>query len=466
MKILLIIYDNGSYIHWFPQGMGYIAAVLRDAGHDITIYNQDIYHYPEEHLTEFLDDNKFDVVCVGMCGGYYQYKKLMSISKAINNSINRHIFEYILGGHMVSPKPEYFLRKTKADIVISGEGERTIVRLLNYYKKMGFFSDIKGTAMIGCLKDKCSIAKKRPLIKDIDSIPFPAYDLFPIEQYRLMRKPHATNTDFVMPVLSGRGCKFKCNFCYRMDEGQRLRSNKSIIEEIKLLKKDYGINYIVFSDECLMSSMQRTVDLSQDIIKANLNIKWSCDGRLNYATPGILRYMKDAGCVFINYGIEAFDNKVLENMNKGLTVKQIIKGVENTLNVGISPGLNMLWGNLSDTKETLEKAVNFLLKYDDGAQLRTIRPVTPYPGSELYYYAIKKGLLGGIEDFYENKHKNSDLLTVNFTDLSDDDFHMLLSLANTRLIGKYYREKQILSMIETADLYKNKNINFRGFRQT
>lgn len=450
MKILLIIYDNGSYIHWFPQGMAYIAAVLRNAGHDITIYNQDIYHYADEHLTDYLDNNKFDVVCLGMCGGYYQYKKLMSISKAINASKQRPY--YILGGHMVSPEPEYFLDKCGADYVIVGEGERAMVAILNNFNNLHHFCN-KGSGL-------------SPLIPDIDSIPFPAYDLFHVEQYRLMRKPHATNTDFVMPVLSGRGCKFKCNFCYRMDEGQRLRSNKSIIEEIKLLQKDYGINYIVFSDECLMSSRGRTQKLCDDLIHANMNIKWSCDGRLNYVDSALLSDMKLAGCVFINYGIEAMDDNVLAIMGKCLNTEQITKGVEATLNAGISPGLNMLWGNIGDSTETLQKAVNFLLKYDDGAQLRTIRPVTPYPGSLLYDFAIKEGYLKGIEDFYENKHKNSDLLTVNFTDMSDEKFHKYLLNANYTLIHNHYKNKAISITNEACELYENKNTDFRGFRQT
>ena len=124
--------------------------------------------------------------------------------------------------------------------------------------------------------------------------------------------------------------------------------------------------------------------------------------------------MKDAGCVFINYGIECMDDKILLNMHKNLTTKQIVEGIEHTLRAGISPGYNIIFGNIGENKDTLEKGVDFLLKYDDHSQLRTIRPVTPYPGCELYYYAIEKGLLKDCEDFYGNKHVNSDLLSLNF----------------------------------------------------
>jgi anaerobic magnesium-protoporphyrin IX monomethyl ester cyclase len=128
--------------------------------------------------------------------------------------------------------------------------------------------------------------------------------------------------------------------------------------------------------------------------------------------------------------------------------------------------LNVLFGNIGDTRETLTRGVEFLLRYGDASQLRTIRPVTPYPGSPLYYYAIENGLLRDCEDFYENKHTNSDLLSVNFTDMSDEEFHHALLDANSRLIRAYF-EKQMQSYLQQASqLYLQRNVGFRGFRQT
>src|SRR3972149_7871901 len=147
-------------------------------------------------------------------------------------------------------------------------------------------------------------------------------------------------------------------------------------------------------------------------------------------------------------------------MKKGLTTEQIINGIEATLNAGISPGFNIIFGNIGDNKETIKKGVDFLLKYDDGAQMRTIRPVTPYPGSPLYYYAIEKGLLKDCEDFYENKHTNSDLLAVNFTDMSDDEFHQCLLEANTRLVTNYFHKKLSTTLEEAKRLYLQRDARF------
>lgn len=462
MKVLLIVYDNDSYMHYFPQGIAYLAAVLKRAGHKVTIYNQDLHHYPEAHLTQYLNANHFDVVGVGVIGGYYQHRKLLKISAAINAARPRP--HYIIGGHGPSPEPEYFLKKTGADAVVIGEGEDTVLELIESLGVPTRLTKIKGIAWRD--NDKVIINERRPLIADIDTIPFPAYEMFPMEYYRLSREPHAEPSDFVMPLLSGRGCTFKCNFCYRMDDGFRPRSNDSIIEEISFLQHHYGINYIFFGDDLLMSSAKRTESLCESFLLSGLKFKWWCNGRLNYAKPELLQLMKRAGCVFINYGIEAMDNQILKNMNKALTTDIIIRGIEATLTSGISPGFNIIFGNIGENRETLEKGVEFLLKYDDGAQLRTIRPVTPYPGSPLYYYAIEKGLLRDCEDFYENKHLNSDLVSVNFTDMNDTEFHQALFEANSRLIRNYFQKKMHAVIQQASDLYLGHNASFRGFRQT
>ncbi len=462
MKVLLVVYDNDSYIHWFPQGLAYIAAVLRKAGHQVFVYTQDKDHYPEEHLTNYLDENHFDVVGVSIIGGYYQYRKLLKLSAAINQSRNQPY--YVIGGHGPAPEPAFFFKKTQADAIVIGEGEITVLELLEALGNPARLAAVRGIAWRD--GEKTVVNERRPLVTDIDMIPFPAYELFPMEYYRLLRMPHAQNSDFVMPVLSGRGCTFKCNFCYRLDEGFRPRSSESIVEEIRYLQRNYGITYIAFSDELLMSSAKRTVELCEAFLNSGLNFKWDCNGRLNYARPDVLRLMKRAGCVFINYGIEAMDNQILKNMNKALTTDIVIKGIEATLTAGISPGLNIIFGNIGENRETLNKGVEFLLKYDDGAQLRTIRPVTPYPGSPLYYYAIQKGLLHDCEDFYENKHVNSDLVSVNFTDMSDEEFHQALFEANSRLIRNYFQNRAKAVIQQAADLYLGCNVEFRGFRQT
>lgn len=461
LRVCLVVYDNASYVSFFPQGIAYVAAALRSKGHSVTIWAQDVHHYPDDDLRVFLDANAFDVVGIGVIAGYYQYRRLISLAKAVNRSTQRPYF--ILGGYGPTPEPEFFLGKTEADAVVLGEGEEVACNLLDAIEHHLPLSEVRGIAYRD--GNTVRVNDRLPLIADIGSIAWPAYDMFEMPYYRLYRSPGIDSTEFGLPMISGRGCTFKCTFCYRMDTGHRPRADEDILNEVEYLQTEYRITYIDFSDDLLMVSKGRTVEFCESILRRGIKFKWGCNGRLNYATPDVLNLMKRAGCVFVNYGIESVDETVLRNMKKGLRYEQIITGVRNTLDVGLYPGLNIIFGNIGDTVETLNKSVEFLLEYDDQAQFRTIRPVTPYPGSPLYYDAIEKGLLEGVEDFYEVKHINSDLVAVNFTELSNEDFHRALMVANEKLIRNYYAKIEEKAVARAHDLYEKTDASFRGFRQ-
>ena len=474
MKILLVNYDNDSFTCWFPQGLAAVSAVMLQEGYSVEVWDQDINHYPDEQLKYFLDNNHFDVVGISLIAGYWQYKKLVSLSKQINLSKNRPGM-FIIGGYGPTPEPEYFLKKTQADVVVMGEGEDTTRDLLSTYSSGGSLSGVKGIAFRE--EESVTINAARPLLPEeelgnIDRTPMPAYHLFDINVYRMFRDTGTSATEFVLPLLSGRGCTFKCNFCYRMDTGYRPRPVEAILDEIDYLFREYGINYFMFSDDLMMVSKPRTMEIVEAIAayqgKTGNNFKWNCNGRLNFCTPEILKAMKQSGCAYINFGIEAFDNEALKKMKKGLSTEMIERGVRQTLEIGITPGLNFIWGNLGETKETLQKAVDFLLKYDDHAEMRTIRPVTPYPGSPLYFHAINEGLLDAsnpAEDFYERKHLNSDLIACNFTDLSDKEMYEALTDANCQLISSHFNAKKETYISTTEKLYSEQLVDFRGYRR-
>jgi len=463
LKVLLVVYDNGSYDHIFPMGLGALAAVLKKDGHEISVWNQDMHHWPDGYLTKYLDENIFDVVILSVIAGYYQYIRVRNLSKAINNSTNRPF--YAMGGYGPTPEPKFWIEKSGCDVVCMGEGEITISKLMEAIENKKSLTNVPGVAW---LEDgKLQQTPRAPLIEDLDSLPQIPYELFPMDYYRMARTPHAKGTDFVFPLMSARGCSFKCNFCYRMDTGYRMRSPEALVDEVEMLNKDYGITYISFQDDLLMSSVKHTEEVCKEFLKRNLPVKWNCNGRLNYCSEELLQLMNDAGCIFINYGIESMDQTVLNNMKKGLRPEMIIQGIEDTLKVGISPGLNFIFGNHGDNKKTIKSSVDFLIKYDDFAQKRTIRPVTPYPGSPLYYDAIEMGLLdkdNPCEDFYENKHLNSDLICCNFTELNDEEFYECLRWANQTLMKNYFDKQKNSTLAQIDYLYKEKDVTFRGFR--
>jgi len=447
LKILLIVYDNGSYIHYFPLGTARLAAMLQMHGHTVEIFSQDIYHYTDEDITDYLNLYDFDIVGIGVVGGYYQFNKIKSISEAINASKRKPYF--VIGGHGPSAAPGFYLAETNANLVIIGEGEKALLHVadnLAVYRK----------------QDQTIISFDE--VKKLDDLPEPAYDLFNMEYYALFRYPGMKPTDRAGFIETSRGCPYKCTFCYRMMKGIRFHSLEYIKRNVQRLKNIYDCNYIIITDELAMVSDNRIKGLCD--IMSNLNVNWWCNGRLNLATYDNLWLMSESGCKFINYGIESLNDKVLETINKNLTVEKITKGVRNTLAVGITPGLNIMWGNKGETYDDLRTATNFILRYGHGKELRTIRPVTPYPGSQLYNECIRDGIIENAHDFYYNKHKNSDLLSVNFTDIPDDKFHEYLYKQNNLLITSYFRHKRNNLRDEMRKLYMNNDTHFRGYRQT
>ncbi len=474
MRVLLVCYDNDSFSVIFPQGLAAVAAVLQQEGYEVSVWDQDVNHLPSNALTEYLDNNEFDVLGISLIAGYWQYQKLLELSKAIAESKNRPSY-YILGGYGPAPEPEFFLKKTNADIVVIGEGEDTTRELFSAIVNNQSVAGVNGIAYRD--GNQVIMTPERALIPeeslgDPDRVPMPAYDLFDMSVYRLMREPNCRKSNFIIPLLSGRGCPFKCNFCFRLDKGHRKRSVEAILDEIGWLMSNYQINYFQFSDDLLMTSKRRTVEIAEAFLhwqeKNKKRFKWSCNGRLNFVTPEVLHVMEKSGCVFINYGIEAFDDESLKAQDKALTCATIERGVQETIKTSIAPGLNFIWGNIGETEDTLQKAVDFLTKYDSHSQLRTIRPVTPYPGSPLYYHCIEKGLLdrdNPAEDFYERKHLNSDLLAVNLTPYSDDEFHAILAKANKTLLDNYFDYQRNRYHEQTDELYFETNTKFRGYRQ-
>lgn len=441
-NILLIAYDNGSHLPFFPLNIFYLYFTLKKAGHVVCVWHQDIHHGSPKYLTNILDKNPFDIVGLGFVAGYYQYRVAKQLAEAINASKRRKDFNFVIGGHGPAAEPEYFKETLSANTVVIGDGERAA-------------TEIAETNATGILySDPCSD----------DNVDIGAYQDFPIDIYRLIRWPTSTATDFCFPILSSRGCKWACSFCYRMRNGFHQRDVRAIMEEIKYLHDNWQINHFQFADELLMASKQRTGEICEAILRLPFRMKWDCNGRLNYATSRTLQLMKNAGCEYINYGIESLNQDILNQMSKGLNIHQIVRGVERTLQAKIFPGLNLIWGFPGDTRENLQKSVGFLRKYDPCHELRTIRPVTPYPGTKLYALAKEKGLIEGPADFYENKHKNSDLFSVNFMDISTEYAHSCLKAANRELYRNYLDKHRQQMDQTTHKLYTQGDTSFRGFR--
>ena len=347
MKVLFVVYDNESAQNPIPLGALYVAAYLKKHGYaDIHFYSQDVYHYPESHLTEYLSRNKFDVIGVGFVAGYFQHKKVLAICDAINKASHRSFV--VLGGNGPTPIPEFYLRVTGADAVVMGEGEVSFLNLVRALDEKRSLKTVKGIAY----KDhnKIVINEREEPIKDLTTIPLPLFEALPMEYYINAKFFQMKPTDRMISMITGRGCNYACNFCLRLEKGIRLNPIGMVIDEIKKYIRDYRITYVVFWDELFMISEQRVHEFSEAILRENIKINYWCCGRLNIANEKVLKLMKRSGCKYIDYGIEQFDNNALKAMNKHLTENQIIRGIELTQKEGIYVAFNIIFGNVGYTR--------------------------------------------------------------------------------------------------------------------
>jgi len=446
MKALMIIHDVYQEDNEFPLGAGYLAAVLEQNNIQVETYCMDIYHYTIPDLIKYLEHNSFSVICVGFLAARFK-ETVLPLCHVINRYKKKAWL--VLGGHGASATPEYILDKTGADVVVVGEGESVIVDIANH--------------------DKKGIVVGSP-VRDLDSIPFPAWYLFPMDVYtNAFMRIGMTSSDRSLMIISSRGCVNNCSFCYRLQKKLRMRSIANVVDEIKILYHGYGINYFEFGDDCFLIDEKRIEKFFCGLQDNNLDIKFWCASRVNDVTVDKLELLKKMGCCFINYGFESTDQDVLDLMGKNVTVEDNVNAARLTREMGILFGVNMLWGCPGDTVQTLRDNMGFIKKYNTYGQCRTIRPVTPYPGCPLYYKALRDGLLKDAADFY-SRFKNSDLVTVNFTDLSLDVMYRNLFEVNQSLILDHYNhvDRGLIDpqgmVNDFYSLYFGGDYGFRGVR--
>ena len=467
-KILFIIHDLHQSDVEFPLGIGYMASVLKGQNYDVNIACQDLYHYSNEELAEkFLIPKDYDLIGIGFLSARFK-ETVLPLCKTVNKY--KKNAKLVLGGQGATATPEYILKETQADIVVLGEGEKTIVTLMD---NLDDYSSVKGIAYRK--GNKITVNERVPPIKNLDEIPFPAWDLFPVDKYKqTCQYMGQEKNEYSFPMLTSRGCVNDCRFCFRTEKGIRFRSITNVMEEMKQLYDKYNITYFIFQDELFIANLKRLKEFIQGLKDYGLygKIKYNMGGiRANIVTDELARLLKESGCEYANVGFEAMDQKCLDAMNKRETVQDNINCAENLKKHNVTMGLNFIWGFECDDEETLQNRVKFLRKYNSYSELRTIRPITPYPACQMYLDAINKGFLKDAEDFY-NKFKNSDLITVNFTKIPTDKAYQMLFKANLELTLDHIKHSK-MSVDEGVHLLKefftlffeDHNYKFRGFRK-
>jgi anaerobic magnesium-protoporphyrin IX monomethyl ester cyclase len=452
MRILLVIHKCNSPYNVFPYGFGYLASALRKAGHSIIIFDQATGHYSDRELSSFIGSEKpFDFIGMGFQAAYFPVVK--NTVKAIKDACGK--IPLVLGGSAPSASPQYFLSKFNADYVLIGEADYSILDFARALQGEIKFEDVSGLCWKEDGEARVSLRQGPP--KNLDALPWPAWDLFDMKSYTFPRRhPNVKGIIRPMGMLTSRGCPYTCKFCFRIEKGCRLRSIDNCLQEIRFLIDEYGVNFIEFHDDLFMISKKRTLDFCEAIKKSGLRFNWTCNGRFNIADREQLKSMKRAGCVEVSYGLESGDQKILDEMDKKITVGQILDVSAITKEEGMLVTVPSMFGLPGETEESLRKTVDTIIAATSWHDKRTVRPMQPYPGCPYWYECLEKGLLKDEEDFY-SRYFSSEKRTVNMSCVPDADFDRLLYQANERLLRAHYEHAFKRDMESFKKIYFNDN---------
>lgn len=404
MKTLLInpIIRKRDKPRHIPHGLAILANVIRrDLKIEPEFLDINAHRYTDRQVEHRIDTYKPDIVLIG--GLTPIYNSVIKITDYIKSTYPETLV--VCGGSVGAPIPEILLKNSKVDIVCTGEGERTIVELLQNIKRR----DIDG---ISYRKKWIITNNSADLIEDLDKeSELPAYDLLPMEIYL---NNQAVGLGREVDFISSRGCPYKCTFCYQpWGDNPRLHSADFIIDAIKYLKEVYYIDFIAFQDDEFMINKQRIREFCDKV--KDIDIKWSCTGRCNIVTKdeSIIKTMKNAGCTSISYGFESGSQEMLDSMNKKQTIEQMEKTVQLNRKYGMPIPASFIIGMPGETEITSNDTLDF--SYDNNIPLDSLMFATPYPGTSIYEFALKTNRIGD-EHTFISKIKDARDFIINLTD--------------------------------------------------
>ena len=330
----------------------------------------------------------------------------------------------VIGGFHASALPERTLQEFPFfDFLVSGEGEITLKELMGRLDERGGWEGIRG---LGYRKKKEDIVlgPSRPLIEDLDSLPFPDRTRVPVTEY----VPDPGNY-FRLPttgILYSRGCPFKCSYCSKAVFGNRIRyrSVEGFLLEARELMDRYGIRDFRLEDEGPTLNIQKMIELCNGMIQQQMDITWNCFSRVDTVTEKALRIMRDAGCYHVTYGIESSLPETLKRINKPIDLKRSVETVRTTMRLGIECKVNFILGFPWESLADVRSVVGFAKRLSP--DLITFNLFKPFPGSILYDELLESGKLRHTswEDYFTTSGK-----ILHETSLQEKQLHRELKKA-------------------------------------
>ena len=427
---------------WPQTGLAYIAAVLRQDGHEIM----------------FLDAMAmgFDI---GQC--IYKiaaFKPEIAILHATTPTFKNdaEVLDLIrkrtgavcgLVGTHPTALPEESLLQSPADFVVVSEAEFTLRDFCQNFKND--WIQIPGLAF---RRDgKILRSPARPLFMDLNQLPFPARDLMPVERYTM---PFFGDAPFVT-VIPSRGCPFQCTFCRAgmvWGESTRHRTPDNICDELEEIISKYGIRNVVMMTDTLTIKLDWTEALVRRIIDRNIKIRWIGNSRVDTVNLELLKLMRQSGCEVLSFGIESGNQEILNQSRKNIDLEQTVQTIRWAKEAGITTFGYFIVGLPGETWDTINESIQFAIKANP--DYVNFHVATPFPGTELYNLAKKNNWLT-TDDWSQYEEEGSAVMRTEH--LSPED----LVKAQKKAMRAFYLRpskigQEILNAIQSPHMMRSK----------
>lgn len=355
-----------------PIGLLYAAASIEKAGHIVKVSDELVNDDSEKIIEEFKPDTlclSVNTPCVPRAKSLVEYGKKHGATL------------FIAGGAHAVNEPESCIVDVGVNVAVMNEGEVILPEILNKNE----WNEIKGITYKNNNGEIINNGKSE-LIEDLDKLPFPARHLIDFSKYAgtaefgfLLHKNEKWT-----PVITSRGCPYLCTFCANwrvMGRDTRDRSPENVLEELKEIKYVNGINTVLFLDDTFTLRPERVEKLCNLMIQENLNLKWSCQTRVD-VSKDLLELMKKAGCALVAFGVESGSNKVLRIIKKGTNINIVKNAFKISHEVGLRRKAFFIVGLPGEEKEDFEMSIK--LAKEINPEYLWVSKFSPVPGSEYY----------------------------------------------------------------------------------
>jgi anaerobic magnesium-protoporphyrin IX monomethyl ester cyclase len=282
----------------------------------------------------------------------------------------------LCGGYDATARPEVYLERGLADVVVLGEGEFSAPEIANRWPDI---EDIPGIAFLRDGEVVQTGHRTREL--KLDELPYPARHLLNMSAYKLApgyrKSPRSTS------VFFNRGCPHRCTFCDRTIFGQKMsfRSPRSIVDELKHLRDTYGVREFRFHDDRFLVHPRRSEELLDLMIEERVGVEWFCAERVDKLDARLLKKMKAAGCYRIESGVEAGSQRVLDLIKKGIKKETAVEGFRKAREAGIGVLSNFILGFPTETVAEMMETIDFSLELEPDYTAYFM--FQPYPGTDI-----------------------------------------------------------------------------------